>query len=167
MEHVPDPLSKSHNKFQPSWHSNAMDTSMLRPVLQTCRQLRRVALSHIFLWKTISPTQEFALPSIVLQGRCDIPVIVVIDGSWGDEPEVLGSLDEIDGHRMQELHLFDLEVRYLRDDITTKIHGYFKTGLPLLESLSICRIPTRDDEDKDTSTNKCPFPFDNVPRCYD
>ncbi|KAI1784702.1 hypothetical protein LXA43DRAFT_1041239 [Ganoderma leucocontextum] len=167
LEHVPDPLSESHSVFQPSWHSSAMDTSMLTPVLQTCRQLRRIALSHMSLWKTISPAPQYALPPILLQKGCDIPLIAIIDGTLGDG--VMGNLDEVEVQRMQELHVFDLHIHRLLelegDDIIAKIRRCFGAGLPLLESLSITNDEDEEDEvEGDIDEDECPFPLDDAPR---
>ncbi|KAM5542225.1 hypothetical protein V8D89_004098 [Ganoderma adspersum] len=163
LEEVPDPLFECYEEFQPFWHSGAMDTSMLIPVLQTCRQFRRIALSHTSLWKTIYPTSRYALPPpILLQKGCDIPLIVVIDGA--STGEVLGILDEVEVPRMQELHVFELYIHYHGSGTVAKIDRFFRSGLPLLESISLSGLSTSDEEDEDTDEDECPFPLDAAPR---
>ncbi|KAM5542244.1 hypothetical protein V8D89_004117 [Ganoderma adspersum] len=163
LEQVPSPLFEDHNDFRPSWHSSAMHTDMLVPVLHTCRQLRRIALSHLSLWKTISTTLRFhALPPILRQKDSEIPLIAIIESVTEDDS--LDSLDEIlDPHRMQELHIHDLQIHHLPDDIVAKINRYFSAGLPLLESLSLSQVSTSDEEDEEINEDECPFPLDDAP----
>ena len=138
-----------------------MDTSMLIPVLQTCRQLRRIALSHTSLWKTIYPTSQYALPpAIRLQKGCDTPLIVVINGGFR---KVWRILDEVEVQRMQELHVFGLHIRHRPSDTTEKIKRFFRSALPLLESILLSGVSIRDKEDEDNDEDGCPFPLDAVP----
>ncbi|PIL29915.1 hypothetical protein GSI_07825 [Ganoderma sinense ZZ0214-1] len=163
---APGPFVRDTDEFRPSWRSSAKNTYMLMPVLQTCRQLRRISLSHKSLWKTIDPTGRYSLPSILLQKGCDAPLIVVIDASRASDGsgEALGNLDEGDVQRMQELHVFELYIHRLPEDNAEKIYRYFNASMPLLESLSISQVFTSEPPDWHIDEGECPFPLDHAPR---
>ena len=163
LEQVPDPLFTDPDDFRPSWRSSAMNTDMLTPVLQTCRQLRRIALSHLSLWKTISTTLRYhPFQQVYLQKDSEIPLFAFIENVTEDHS--LDSLDKIlDPHRVQELHIHDLQIHHLPDNIVAKINRHFSAGLPLLESLSLSQVSTSDEEDEETGEDECPFPLDDAP----
>ena len=140
---------------------------MLIPLSETCRQLRRIALSHMSLWKTISPSRRYYdLPSILLQKSHDTPLIAILNRPSSSKDDVLGNLNEADVQRMQELHIFELYIHHLPDDMATKIDRFFRSGsgLPLLESLSLSQVFTRETDEWHTNEDECPFSLDDAPR---
>ena len=168
LEQVPVPLPTEPYNFRPFWYTSAMNTDTLMPVLQTCRQLRRIALSHLSLWNTISTTlRHYPFPHVHLQNDCEIPSIAIFDYDNHSRNDPLDSVDEIlDPHRIQELHICNLRIQSPPDDIVAKIHRYFSAGLPLLESLSISRLFTIPDwewEETPVYEDECPFPLNDAP----
>ncbi|KAI1784700.1 hypothetical protein LXA43DRAFT_1077271, partial [Ganoderma leucocontextum] len=152
LEHVAPPLSQTHNHFSPFWRSHAIATSMLSPILHTCRQLRRVAISHTTLWKTVSPASRYQLPALPL-GGADIPLIAIIDGH--DRASLLGHFEAMDISRIQELHVLNLRSFRDRDDVAD-LHRHFRAArLSLLESLSVSSIISSGEE---------PISLDQAPR---
>ncbi|TBU37119.1 hypothetical protein BD309DRAFT_657091 [Dichomitus squalens] len=125
---------------------------MLLPVLQTCRQLRRIATFHKLLWRTTCTAARYQFPAPKSQ-RHDVPLIAILDGT--DGVGLLGDLDEQDASRIQELHILNLRSLRMRDDVA-HLRRYSHTDLPLLEVLSVSQVLTIDRERSPLSLDKSP-----------
>ena len=73
LELVPNP------RIRDVWRSDNVDTSMILPISQVCRQLREIVLSYPALWNSIRRTDAMQLYGVRFDYRGEI-----IDGSATD-----------------------------------------------------------------------------------
>ncbi|TBU43102.1 hypothetical protein BD309DRAFT_130815 [Dichomitus squalens] len=110
-----------------------MDTSMLQPVLRTCRQLRTIATSHPTLWRTFSADLSHELRAPLLREGCVIPLIGLISGR--DRTGCAKDFNAVEVPRFHELHIARLGTSHQDDHQTAKlcqISRHFQASLPSL-----------------------------------
>ncbi|KAI0696488.1 hypothetical protein C8T65DRAFT_663649 [Cerioporus squamosus] len=141
LEDIPD-LCSSHWSFRPFWRSTATDSSMLIPVTHTCRRLREVALGLRSLWGTLTTKQPKLVPAVVERSR---PAPLAI-GAWSrqDIPSLFDVFFTGEANRIQELHLFSIEVEHMN-----YLYELLKSPLPSLKSFTLnCYLVSSHWNDK-------------------
>lgn len=103
---------------------------MLVPVTQTCHHLREVALGLRSVWGTLTTRNPKLLPSFVERSR-PAPLTVA---AWSlqDIPSVLDIFFAGEANRIQELHLFSIELKHM-----DYLYELLKSELSCLKSFTL------------------------------
>ncbi|RDX53012.1 hypothetical protein OH76DRAFT_1480055 [Lentinus brumalis] len=134
LEAIPVPLyyrDGSIDTFQPFWHSATRDSARLIPLTQTCRHLRRVALSDPLLWSTVITHPSLAFRSYAW--RNDSAPLAVVMTPFDGFTDILDAFYPSHAHRVRELHFTDMvhgRIDHLR--------SLMKFSSPGLRSYTFC-----------------------------
>lgn len=102
LELVPIPCTRRWKHYHPFWYDSLADSSMLMPVIHTCRRLREVALAHPVIWTTFQASfKKLALARQMATWSAYVPLNAV-----GSDVGVLNGLPP--NTRFRSIHLYDI-----------------------------------------------------------